>query len=192
MIMTSTFQDFKKNFDGYQVPDALVRLFAFQQEYNDFSECFWLHAINKAGLKTYSSEPEFLNGIIEFAQATGSGSTYGLWLHEGSATDLNEAPVVALGDEGGIHIIAVNLLDLMRLLTYDCEPMIDWEQVYYYKDEDEENTSDDIDTYKKWLFREFGIAAVKDREETDLLVAKAREQHGERFKSWMSKFYNEA
>jgi hypothetical protein len=65
------------------VPETLARLFAFQQEYNDFSECFWLYPVTKDGLKTYSEDPEFLSGIIEFAQATGSGSTYGLWLQEG-------------------------------------------------------------------------------------------------------------
>jgi hypothetical protein len=188
--MIPTFADFEKNFEGRAVPQVLSRLFAFQQEHNDFSECFWLHYISKAGLKTYSEDPVFLGGIIEFAQATGSGSTYGLWLHEGAATDLNRTPVVALGDEGGMHIVALDIPGLMQLLTFDCEPMIDWEAVYYYKDDEAGDSSTDIDSYRTWLSREFGISPVKNSAEADLLVARAQEQYGERFKAWLGKFYD--
>jgi RIO-like serine/threonine protein kinase len=81
----------------------------------------------------------------------------------------------------------------MQLVTYDCEPMIDWEQVYYYKDEDDDdNASNDIETYRTWLRREFSIEPVTDGEEMDSLVAKAQEQYGERFKAWMGRFYREA
>jgi hypothetical protein len=42
--------------------------------------------------------------------------------------------VVLFGSEGGYHVVAENIQQLLHLLTYDVEPMTSWESVFYYKD----------------------------------------------------------
>ena len=91
-------------------------MYEFEQEYGPetYSECFGLLVTNdKTGIKTWSEEEEFYNSFIEFAGANGSGSSYAYWLID---KDLNNCPIVVFGDEGGVHIVAENILQLLYLI----------------------------------------------------------------------------
>ncbi|MET7465682.1 hypothetical protein [Nonomuraea sp. NPDC005501] len=50
--------------------------------------------------------------MISFAQANSSGSMYAIWRKDDRA-DLATPPVVALGDEGGIHLVARDVRELI-------------------------------------------------------------------------------
>ncbi len=60
-----------------------------------------------------------------------------------------------------MHVVAENLRALLRLLTFDAEPMIDWDGVTFYKSDDHK-PSQRASLYAAWLQREFGLAPVTD------------------------------
>ncbi|MCJ8311620.1 MAG: hypothetical protein HRU38_02800 [Saccharospirillaceae bacterium] len=180
-----------KNFKGLAIPSMLLSLLQFDNEVvknNYFSDGFEFSVDEeKTGLKTYSDEKDFLNSIYEFANSDGSGSSYGFWLKDGNV-NLDQVPIVVFGSEGGYHIVACNLDDLLQILTFDSEPMIDWDEVYYYKDPDDFEPSEKSKEYKDWLKNEFNISPIDD---ADALVEKAQKIYKESFDSWVGKFYEE-
>jgi hypothetical protein len=137
---------------------------------------------------SWSSDPEFLARIVPFAQANGSGSVYALWRADEQA-ELSAAPVVVFGDEGGVHVVAGNVQALLRLLALDTEISVDWQRVYFWRDEEEEHCPGH-DRYLAWL-AESGLtpADADDGDETGHgLLAQAQESHGAAFKQWVTSF----
>lgn len=176
--------EFENNFTGYEPPPELTQLKNFQDSYPDYCEGFYLLADDKSGIKTWSDHTHFLNRLIPFAQANGSGSTYAIWIDSTDKT-LSELPIVVFGDEGGVHIVAENVLQLMHLLTFDSEIMVDWDQAYFYKGEDNYE-SDDQALYKSWLKKNFKLDPVTD---PNKLVKQAQEKYKVEFDTWFAQYY---
>jgi hypothetical protein len=174
---------FATNFPGLTVPPELQKLLAFDGESSDFyAECFELTVDDKGGLRSWSKNPEFLDHLFPFAQATGSGSFYALWADD-SAKSTSEMPVIVFGDEGGVHVVAKNLRELLQLLTFDVEPMVDLEGVTFYRDEDHE-FSERAEAYQAWLEAELGLESIDD---ADALVADAQAEYEGAFQEWMKR-----
>ncbi|MBT0771230.1 hypothetical protein KIH74_19985 [Kineosporia sp. J2-2] len=127
----------------------------------------------------WSDDDAFHARLKSFAQATAGGSIYALWQADDGAR-----PVVVFGDEGGIHVVATGVRDLLRILTFDVEPMVDWDRAYYFKS-DEDEPSDDHDAYVTWLRGTLGLEPVDD---ADRLVETAQHRHAASFKAWMEPF----
>jgi hypothetical protein len=135
------------------------------------------------------SQPElhgWLDRLVPFAQATGSGSFYALWRCD-DREDLATLPVVRFGDEGGLDIVASGLRDLFRLLALDDE----WLRL---PDEDEEEEEDEEERearmevrerYLDWLDRTFGLTWPED---PDAIQDAAMLEHGQRFADWLRQF----
>lgn len=147
-----------------------------------FSQGFELYpALGGTGmLSTYSTDKNFLDGFVEFAQAGSGGSTYAFWTAQ--EPDLSKAPVVIFGNEGGAHIVAENIKDLLAILACDTEPSCDWDKVYYFKNEDDE-PSTYAREYGNWISDKFGIHVPVTADE---IVKKAQEKHQVEFKQWFS------
>ncbi|EME58697.1 hypothetical protein [Amycolatopsis decaplanina] len=128
-------------------------------------------------------DPEFLSRLIPFAQANGSGSTYAIWRSD-DETDLALSPVVVFGDEGGEQVVARDFTDFLRLLGYDAEIMVDHDSAYYYREEDDDH-SGSHEKFVEWL-QERGLAPAED---PDAVVAAAQEVFRERFRVWITPFY---
>ncbi|MEV5912580.1 hypothetical protein AB0M00_27230 [Streptomyces chartreusis] len=131
----------------------------------------------------WSDDPEFTGRLIPFAQATGGGSFYALWRLD-DRTDAAGLPVVVFGDEGGQHVVARNLRELLQLLCFDAEISVDWDEAYYYRSEGEPH-SDRHDEYVAWLDRHFGLPATKD---PAAVLAAAQADLGQRFANWAKPF----
>jgi hypothetical protein len=133
-----------------------------------------------AGLHTWSGHPEFLSRFIPFAQATGSGSDYALWRCD-DRTDLASLPVVFVGDEGDLYVIARSLTELFQLLAIDSEPL----SHYGFPDpESVEEHSDGHSEFRTWLDQNFGLGPPED---LDALWAE-RKEYDDRFRAWASQF----
>ncbi len=182
----STSQEFAKNFNGQPVPEALAKLLAFQEQtgFEYYSEGFGLHYDDKSGLQHgWSPDPAFLDKLMPFAQANGSGSFYALWQYN-DTTALDQLPVVLFGDEGGEFIVAENILGLLQLLTIDAEPMT-YQSASFYKDEEAE-PSDYADDYRNWLQKHFNLAPITDGEE---VISPAQEKYKAAFDAWKEPFF---
>jgi hypothetical protein len=127
--------EFKANLNLTELPQELEKLIYFQTNEcgkEDYSEGFGIRTDNKSGLKSWSKEYFFLNKLLPFAKANASGSFYTLWIEDDNKP-LNQLPVVVFGDEGGAHIVAENILQLLHLITYDVEIRVDEEKVSFRK-----------------------------------------------------------
>jgi hypothetical protein len=172
---------------AYSPVPELNQLHGFQDRYGyeSYSECFGLDDWNDtSGLEAgWSKTPAFLAGLIPFARATGGGSFYALW-RISPEIDLSQAPVIVFGDEGGEHVIARNVRELFQLLTFDSEPSVGHDEVYFYRDEDDEHT-ERHDEFVAWLDEQFGLAPVDDPAE---VIATAQDEFGARFSEWKSQY----
>jgi hypothetical protein len=136
-----------------------------------------------AGLHTWSEDPGFLSRLVPFAQANGSGSAYALWrCDDRDETELAAVPVVFVGDEGELYVIARSLMELFRLLALDSEPHSDIG--FFVGDEGVEEHSYAHEEFVAWLDRNFGLAPPEDPE----ALWAERKPHDERFRTWASRF----
>ncbi|NIF06144.1 hypothetical protein F3J23_11900 [Chryseobacterium sp. Tr-659] len=183
----SSFNTFKKQFGIYQVPHDLEKLFEFEQKHGaeNYAESFCLYSFNKAGLKTYSEEPGFLNSFIEFATATGGGSTYAFWV---ISEDLEKCPIVVFGDEGGIHLTAKNIMQLIHLLTYDTEITVGWDNAYFFKDEEYAAESEEREAFWHWAKENFDFDPISTDEEADAIIKTARDKYVDSFYDFLVKY----
>ncbi|WP_239455779.1 hypothetical protein [Flavobacterium ginsenosidimutans] len=181
-------EEFAIQFGNYKLPEDLVKLYEFEQEYGveTYSECFGL-TINddKTGIKTWSEEEEFYNSFIEFAGANGSGSSYAYWLID---KDLNNCPIVVFGDEGGVHVVAENTRKLIQLLTLDTEISVDFDYAYFYKDEEYYEESENKEEFQEWAKEQFGFNAIESNEEADEIVEQAKRKYKQKFNDFLVKF----
>ncbi|WP_343632833.1 hypothetical protein [Fluviicola sp.] len=181
-------QAFKENLGVSDLPEALEKLIQFQNEHSGFEEYaqgFGVLIDDKSGIKSWSEDEAFLERVHPFAQANGSGSIYALWDKDASG-NLDGLPVVVFGDEGGVHVVASNILELMQMLLFDSEISVDFDEVYFYKDEDDYEESEGHATFKDWLKKEFNLDPVED---PDTLVQEAEEKYKENFDRWFEQYY---
>jgi hypothetical protein len=180
-----TAKEFATNFKGKEVPGVLAALLKFQEQYGTetYSACFYLDNNGDGGIESWSEDPAFLAKLFPFATANGSGSMYVLW-DNGAPSD--SMPVLVFGDEGGVHVVARNALELLQLLAYDTEISVDFDEAYFYKSEDDENESEYAEEYKDWLRNSFG---VEPAEEPDVIIQAAQEKYKESFDEWFGQYY---
>lgn len=185
-----TAKKFAANFKGLPVPGPLAELLEFDRKvagkkfYSDGFE--FMAGQEKLLLKSFSEDPAFLDSLLEFACADGTGSTYSIWLKKG-VKDLEKAPVVIFGGEGGFHVVASDLVGFIQVLLYDVEPLVDWEMVTYYRDEDEYEPSEAAEAFREWAWKKYRLK----EEDADQLVEAAQEQYQEEFLQWVRTYYKE-
>ncbi|TDW47276.1 hypothetical protein EV144_105295 [Flavobacterium sp. 270] len=180
--------DFKKNFND-QITNELTLLFEINDElgFENYSQGFGLLRDEKYGIASWSEDEAFLDKLMPFAQANGSGSMYVLWNND-SGNSLNDLPVVVFGDEGGYHVIAKNIFEFMQLLTFDTEISVDHEQVYFYKDIEDYEESECLQEYIDWLKENFNLEPVQ---ETESIIENAQKEYKEDFNQWVSQYFSE-
>lgn len=179
-----SWEAFAAQFGNYEVPALLKQLFAFQEAkgIGSFADGFYLHTIDKTGLKTWSENEAFIQSFIEFSGANGTGSTYAFWI---TGNDLDKCPIVTFGDEGGIHAIAENILQLIHLLTFDVEIMVTHEDAYYYKSEDYEESTN-RKTFLKWVKDHTGFDPIQENEGTEGIIHTAKEHYQPALNKWLT------
>jgi hypothetical protein len=182
-----TLHDFQKQFGIYGIPYDLEKLFEFESKYGggSYADSFYLSVIDKVGLNTYSGEESFLHSFIEFATATAGGSTYAIWVIN---ENLDKCPVVVFGDEGGIHLVAKNTEDLIRLLGYDVEITIDWSSAYFYKGKEHEDESENRQAFLTWSKANFGLEPIQTDAEAALVIQAANDQYADSLYDFLLKY----
>lgn len=183
-------QEFKETWGSTAIPTELEKLIHFQtniSSFENYSEGFGVSANEMTGLKRWSKDPSFLDRLFPFAQANCSGSFYAIW-NDGTTKPINEMPVVVFGDEGGVHIVAENILQLLHLLTFDVEISVDHEEVYFYKDKDNYEEREDLGKYLKWLKENYNLDQIKKPKP---MVTAAQKKYKKQFSNWFGQYYKD-
>lgn len=182
-------EKFKDNWGSKEIPTELEKLIHFQNDisyFESYSDGFGVTIDDKLGLKSWSEETDFLNRLYPFAQANGSGSFYAIW-DDGTNKNMSEMPIVVFGDEGGVHVVAENFVKLLHLITFDSEISVDFEEVYFYKGEDDYEESEDLNEYLNWLKDNYSLDKIQ--EPADLISA-AQEKYKEAFDRCFKQYYD--
>ncbi|WP_136679928.1 hypothetical protein [Neptunomonas sp. XY-337] len=183
-------EDIKTYFNHFNLPEKFLSLVEFDRNIakgERFSEGFELSLqTDKFGLKTYSGNEEFLNSIYEFSLADGTGSTYAFWVKNGES-NLAEMPIIAFGSEGGFHVVANNFDEFLQILTFDSEPMIDWDSINYFKSPEYDEPSARVEDYINWLKSACNLLPISD---ANSIVENAQKNHKDSLQKWFNKFYN--
>ncbi|MEV5575158.1 hypothetical protein AB0L06_34405 [Spirillospora sp. NPDC052269] len=148
------------------------------------------------------TDAELDNRVVSFGEANASGSMYAIWLRD-DRPDLGTLPVVALGDEGGLHIVARGFREFLRLIASlpdDCEADIDWkcfgvrggasddedddQDEDYGEEEDDEDldNSENRAAFLAWLREEFDITPTDGWE---AIVDTAQAEHAAEWAAWV-------
>jgi len=213
---SQTLENFKKKFSPYVLPKTLVELIKFVDQYSDesFADGFYLNDdIEDDFFETWLDSDqvddekckEYSESMLVFANADGTGGAYAMWVQEGN-TDLEEAPIIFYSSEGEIEIVAQNLKELIKILSWGAEAIY----FSHYLDNDDED--EDYDYYKEFLgyrpnflkFREWmqetlnikpvnidDLVAGEEEysEEVDTLVEEAQKKYKKEFDKWQYQFY---
>ncbi len=184
---------YAKNFGKLGLPAVLAKLVAFQNDVGAemFAEGFVLETDDKGLFKTFcgsdgepiaskASQKKFLEALSPIATANGTGSVYAAW-NDGKAKRVEDMPVVIFGDEGGVHVVAENLEGLLAIVAGDVEPMVDFDEVSYFKTPDHE-PQPESGAYRKWLADTVGVKAPP---KPDAIVKKAQKRYAKAFKTWL-------
>jgi len=177
--------EFEQNFKDYIISKELISLKTFQDEFPNYSQGFHLLVDDKSGIKSWNEHENFLSRLMPFAQANDSGSTYGIW-NDGTNKTLSDLPIVVFGDEGGVHIVAENVLALMQMLAYDAEISVDFDQAFFYKDEDDHDESNDSTSYKSWLKETFKLDPAENPNQS---IQVAQQKYKLEFDNWFKQYY---
>ena len=217
-------KNFKKKFTPHQLPNTLIELIKFDQsleENNYYSQSFYLNDdIEEDFFESWldndqtdeEKRKEYAKNMIVFARADGTGGAYAMWIQEGN-TDLEKAPIISYGSEGEITVVANNLKDLIKMLSFGAEGM---EGSFYHaldtdEDEYEEDPSyfykDFVENrpnflkFRKWMKEVLAIEPVDieclkkgecdESEEVDKLVKKAQKKYKKSFDTWQYQFYSD-
>ncbi len=194
---------YAKNFGAHRLPELLAKLVAFQNDVGaeTYAEGFALEVDDKSLFKGFCAEDgepivggknaaerkkrekAFLEALSPIATATGTGSVYAAW-NPGSEAKVEDMPVVVFGDEGGVHVVAENLRGLLEIVAGDVEPMVDSDEVSYFKTPDHE-PREESGAYRAWLAENVGIKAAA---KPDSIVKKAQKRYGAAFAKWLRSF----
>jgi hypothetical protein len=176
-------QDFAKNFSGLTIPAELSALLELQANYGPEAYAgFSLERDDKGLLKIFSKKKPFLDALMPFACANGTGSCYAFW-NAARSTDLKSMPIVVFGDEGGEHVVAENVKALLTLLSADIEPSV-WNDGVTFSAEDKA-PGYGIKAYRSLIRERFGIAAAKNPKK---IVDAAQKKHQAAFVAWLERF----
>ncbi|MFC4008884.1 hypothetical protein ACFOY2_16755 [Nonomuraea purpurea] len=132
------------------------------------------------GRNAFLDDPELIARLLPFAYADHGGSLFCLWRLDDRG-DLATVPIVLMGHEGGIHLIARDLREFFRFLgALDCPIACDWQYVFYEEEEEEESAA--REKYLAWLGEQFGLSPADD---PDDVIEAAAAEFQERFDAWI-------
>jgi hypothetical protein len=176
-------EKFKQHLGIADMPKELDMLISFQNDsdFENYSSGFGLYEDN---LDHWSAAPEFKKRLKVFAQANGSGSQYAFWEDE-DGKKLSEMPVVVFGDEGGVHVVAKSMLELMHLLTFDAEISVYHDGASFYKDKEDYVATNDSSKYCSWLMEHFDLDSI---EKPNTIITAAQNEYKSKFEAWIKLF----
>lgn len=194
------FQEYKQKTLGDEIKasQALVKLFNFEKKAKGYySESFELDTFDDDTFEYYfefdkKQTQEYLKHIKPFATVDGTGGFAAFWV---LGESIDNAPIIVFGSEGNIKIVAKNLFDFMRLLTFDSELMdgVSTKSLQEYKPSTYKNE------FITFLKKEFDLEPVSDITHEELygnskesiqITKEAEKLYKDKFIKWHQQFFD--
>lgn len=179
--------EFKTNLGLTELPEELEKLIDFQINHSgnaEYSDGFCVRIDKKTGLQYgWSKDNNFLNKLLPFSRANASGSFYALWVNDDKAP-LNQLPVVVFGNEGGEHIVAENILQLLHLITFDSEIHVSEDSATFKRRR--KKPSENLEKYLEWLKENYKLGKI---EKPATIINNAQAKFKSSFDEWCSQYF---
>lgn len=190
--------EYKKAFGKYQIPETLQQLMDFESKIERayYSEGFELRVddSDKTARWHHSLDKEYFERLMVFAMADHSGSDYAFWVSE-VGMSLEEAPIILIGSEGDLVVVAKNIKELLKLLSFGPEICTD---KFYILIEDYE-APENAAIFRQWMVNKMNVQPIDQSkvaiskeddeimvsEEVDNIMKAADKAYGEPFRAWM-------
>lgn len=114
--------------------------------------------------------------LIGLGQADGEGSLLAFW-NDGSGKSIEEMPLVILGSEGEMPLVASNWQDMLLLMSSGEELFVD---CHYAKC----NFGKCNEGLAGWLKQAYDLAPLTCAEEGNAIIDNAKNTYGEAFTAW--------
>ena len=204
-----------KPIKGNNEIDYFAELVKFDKEFNGYAQSFWIIDDEDDFFESWLYDTpedkikEFSKSMKVFASADATGARYVFWLKDEN-TNYNNAPIICYGSEGEVVIVAENIKDLIKMLSFGAEGMdgsfshyIDYDEYDYDDDynfyEDFKKYTPNHLTFRKWMKETLNIEPVNlddlinndndESEEIEKLQKKARKKLQKSFDEWQYQFY---
>ncbi len=175
--------------------ETYAQSFCIVEDEEDYFET-WLDEVSEEKAKEYSDALEI------FASADGTGAHYAFWFTDGN-TDKNKAPIIYYGSEGDIIVVAENIKDLIKMLSFGTECMDG--SFCHYIDDEASYYKGFLDfmpnhlIFREWMKNTLNIEPVNldglinddegYSEEVEKLQKKAEKKIKKAFDKWQYQFY---
>ena len=102
--------------------------------------------------------------------------------------DLENCTIVVFGDEGGIFVVAENVVQLIHLLTFDTEISI-YRNAYFYRDENDDDYEESDTHYEfvDWVESNFGLQKITSNKQADVITEKASASYQAKLNDFITK-----
>ncbi len=193
--------ELEKTYYGFTCPDLFKDLIAheqwlgerefsyglsvFYQSKQDIEEWYdnWFRLGEEATLKIKKS-------LLYLGYADGTGGCYFFFVDKG-ITDLSEAPIVFIGSEGEINMVASTLKDFLQLVSINAEILGGFDRdtlACFYVDEDDEPSVNYYKPFIEWLaFNEIPILSLENYEErSNEIIQNAHDKYFTSLKEMLS------
>ncbi len=204
--------EYSKVFGKYKIPNTLKLLAEFENKHGHetFGESFYLRTEENA-FESYFDEDsvdekqmeEYVNHMLPFAVADGTGGIVALWVRD-KESDLEKAPIICYGSEGDISVVAQNIKEYVKILSFGAECM-DGSCYHSIDDYDEESDFKDFKSeflhynpnfliFRKWMKDTLDVTPVKKWDDesssvVDKIIEKAQKKLNKSFDKWQYQFY---
>jgi len=166
-------EKFTEIYAPYEVPTSLRELIKFEEKHgpDSYVISFFLRPEKKEEFFDYTFSTDETNNnkvakyFLPLANIDGTGATVAFWIKDINITDLENAPLIELGSEGQIDIVAKNMKDFLYMLSFGLEPM-DGEYSQFVNDSNGETyyRRESFKAYRRWLKNIMKIEPVLEKE----------------------------
>ena len=114
--------------------------------------------------------------LIGLGQADGDGSLLAFW-NDGTGKSIEDMPLVILGSEGEMPLVASNWKDMLLLMTSGEELFIDCHFARC-------NFGKCNEGLAVWIKDTYDLSPITSAEEGNAIIARAKDTYGEAFTAW--------
>ena len=195
----------------FETSSTLLEFIKFQDKHKGetYSETFYLLPEGDDSFKDFfdycddctispTKQQEFLDSIVIFANADGTGGQYGFWLQDGQK-NIENSPIIFFGSEGFMHIFACNINELIKILSFGGEGLYGCEAHIYEDDEKEQyfqsflRRNYNFNNFREWMTKTLNIEPISNwktdySNEVRSLTDKADNKYSKQFDTWLARY----
>lgn len=168
----ATAEDFETFLDIMTHNTMVWKDFSILSDEDDEAVDIWVDTWDWSGANLEQAKRD----LIGLGQADGDGSLLAFW-NDGTGKSIEDMPLVILGSEGEMPLVASNWKDMLLLMTSGEELFIDCHFARC-------NFGKCNEGLAVWIKDTYDLSPITSAEEGNAIIARAKDTYGEAFTAW--------